>query len=486
MTRPLETGGLAGLNGTLFRKRPPPMKLSISTKLFIAVFASVLLIILAMSAATGWSFQRGFIGYLNDQGITRQEKALPRLAEFYRREGSWQPFRDDPRQLFDLMRPIPGVDFPLDTPREEAMMPDSTGALFRIALLDAHKQRVSGYKKPSADAILRPILLDGEAVGWLALAPFQSVSEGGGDIFRRYQLNTSLIVGLGSLLLATLIAWWTSRTLLGPVKRVAAATHRLAAGEYNCRVSVSSHDEVGQLSRDFNQLALTLERNERMRRDFMADISHELRTPMAILRGELEALEDGVRPLNHTALWSLQTEVSQLGKLIEDLYELSLADVGALTYRKSKADVGALLSQSVELFRERSQARCLNLELEPPARPCVLEVDANRLQQLFSNLLENSMRYTTAGGHVRLRLRPDPQALIIEVIDSAPGVSDEQLPRLFERFYRGDTSRNRANGGAGLGLAICRNIVEAHGGRISADHSAEGGLCLSVHLPWGN
>jgi two-component system, OmpR family, sensor histidine kinase BaeS len=463
---------------------PPPMKLSISTKLFAAVFASVLLVILAMSAATGWSFQRGFIGYLNDQGTTRLEKALPRLAEFYRREGSWQRFRDDPRQLFELMRPIPGVDFPLDVPREEAMMPDSTGALFRTALLDVQQQRIVGYKKPGADAIMRPILLDGKTVGWLSLAPFQSVSEGGGEIFRRYQFHISLIVGFGSLLLATLIAWWISRILLGPVKRVAAATHRLAAGEYNCRVAVASQDEVGQLARDFNQLALTLERNERMRRDFMADVSHELRTPLAILRGELEALEDGVRPLDRNALWSLQTEVGLLGKLIEDLYELSLADVGALTYRKSKADVGALLSMSVELFRERSVARCLSLELKLPARPYVLEVDASRLQQLFGNLLENSMRYTAAGGHVRVSLRPDPQALIIDIIDTAPGVSAEQLPRLFERFYRGDTSRNRANGGAGLGLAICRNIVEAHGGRIDAAHSPEGGLWLSIRLPW--
>ncbi|WP_350615657.1 ATP-binding protein [Pseudomonas sp. HY7a-MNA-CIBAN-0227] len=462
------------------------MKLSISTKLFAAVFASVLLVILVMSAATGWSFQRGFIGYLNDQGITRLEKALPRLAEFYAQEGGWDGVRDDPRRLFDLMRPIPGVDFPLDIPREEAVMPDSTGVLFRTALLDVQKRRVAGYKKITDEAITRPIVVEGEIVGWVALAPFQSVSEGGGDIFRRYQLHTSVIVGVGSLLLATLIAWWISRTLLGPVKRVAAATHRLAVGEYSCRVSVAAQDEVGQLARDFNQLALTLERNERMRRDFMADISHELRTPLSILRGELEALEDGVRPLDRTALDSLQSEVGRLGKLIEDLYQLSLADVGALAYRKSQCDVGELLSQSVELFRERSQACGLNMELKLPSKPCVLEVDADRLQQLFSNLLENTLRYTAAGGRVQIALIPTAKALTIDFLDSGPGVSPEHLPRLFERFYRGDASRNRANGGAGLGLAICRNIVEAHGGQISAMPSPLGGLWLVVHLPYGN
>lgn len=469
-----------------FRHWPMLMKLSISTKLFAAIFASVLLVIVAMSAATCWSFERGFIGYLNEQGVSRLENALPRLAEFYEKEGNWEIFRNNPRELFELMRPIAGVDFPLGIPKEDFVMPESTGAVFRMALLDDQHQRVAGYRKLSVDAISRPIVLEGITVGWLALAPFQQVSEGGGERFRRYQYHTSLIVGLISLLLAMLIAWRVSRTLLDPVKRVAAATHRLAAGEYDCRVSVASQDEVGQLARDFNRLAQALERNERMRRDFMADVSHELRTPLSILRGELEALEDGVRPLSHMALWSLQSEVGLLGKLIDDLYELSLADVGALTYRKIKTDVGALLSQSVELFRERSTARGLTLTLQLPTRPYVLEVDTSRMQQLFGNLLENSMRYTAAGGSVNVSLRVDTQALIIEIIDSVPGVSAEQLPRLFERFYRGDVSRNRANGGAGLGLAICRNIVEAHGGSICANHAPQGGLWLTLRLPCGH
>lgn len=189
------------------------MKLSISTKLFAAIFASVLLVIVAMIVATGWSFKRGFIGYLNDQGISRLENALPRLTEYYAREGSWEHFRNDPRQLFELMRPIPGVDFPLNTPKEEVILPDFTGAVFRMSLLDAHRRPVAGYNKYRSDTITRPIMLEGQTVGWLTLAPFQQVAEGGGEIFRRYLINTSLIVGVISLLLAMLIAWRVSRTL---------------------------------------------------------------------------------------------------------------------------------------------------------------------------------------------------------------------------------------------------------------------------------
>jgi two-component system, OmpR family, sensor histidine kinase BaeS len=237
------------------------------------------------------------------------------------------------------------------------------------------------------------------------------------------------------------------------------------------------------LARDFNQLAYTLERNEQMRREFMADVSHELRTPLAVLRGELEAIEDGVRSLDQNAMKSLQGEVSMLSKLVDDLYELSLADVGALTYRKAPCRLNGLLEHSVAMFQERLNARRLRVELELPSQPLELMADADRLQQLFSNLLENAVRYTDPGGLVRISAAVERDELRIEFMDSGPGVSASQLPRLFERFYRGESSRNRESGGAGLGLAICRSIALAHGGSLSADHSPLGGLWLTLRLP---
>jgi len=270
-----------------------------------------------------------------------------------------------------------------------------------------------------------------------------------------------------------------ARRLLAPVRRVAAATHRLAAGDYGERVAVDSRDEVGQLARDFNRLAHTLERNEQMRRAFMADVSHELRTPLSVLRGELEALEDG------ESLHSLQTEVAMLGQLVDDLYELSLADVGALTYRKSALDVAEQLRIAVAMFRERLAERRIDLELQLPERPLPVFADAGRLQQLFGNLLENSLRYTHAGGRLRIVAQEAAEAVSIDFLDSAPGVDERHLPRLFERFYRGEASRSRTSGGAGLGLAICLSIVEAHGGSLSARPSPLGGLWLNIALPRG-
>ncbi len=462
--------------------RPLFMKLSISTKLFVAVSAGVLLVILSMGLATSWSFGRGFLGYINEQALERMATVVPRLASAYAREGNWAFMRNRPDRWFDIMRPDPDeerVTNDLRTP----LASDLTGALFRIALLDKDRKRVTGYTAIGEDALVSPIVVAGETVGWLAVTPFQSVTEAGGERFQQYQLRTSLLMGVFSLLLAMLIAWWIARTLLEPVKRVAAATHRLASGDYSSRVAVASNDEVGQLARDFNQLAYTLERNEKMRREFMADVSHELRTPLSVLRGELEAIEDGVRSLDPNTMKSLLGEVGMLSKLVDDLYELSLADIGALTYRKAPCMLNDVLENSLAMYRERFAARQLQLDLELPREPMELLADASRLQQLFSNLLENSLRYTDVNGRLRLSVGVDRDTVRIDFLDSGPGVSASQLPRLFERFYRGESSRNREHGGAGLGLAICRSIANAHDGSLVADHSPYGGLWLTLRLP---
>lgn len=462
--------------------RPPFMKLSISTKLFVAVLAGVLLVILSMGLATSWSFGRGFLGFINEQAMERMAQVVPRLATAYQREGNWDFLRNRPDRWFDVMRPDPDAARATDDLRPP-LASDLTGALFRIALLDKDKKRVTGYPAIGKDALVQPVVVNSETVGWLAVTPFQSVTEAGGERFQQYQLRTSLVMGVFSLLLAMLIAWWIARTLLEPVKRVAAATHRLASGDYGSRVAVASDDEVGQLSRDFNQLAYTLERNEKMRREFMADVSHELRTPLSVLRGELEAIEDGVRSLDQSSMKSLQGEVSMLSKLVDDLYELSLADVGALTYRKAPCLLNDLLENSLAMYRDRFTARQLQIDLELPRQPVELLADASRLQQLFSNLLENAVRYTDVNGTLRISVGVDRDTVRIDFLDSGPGVSADQLPRLFERFYRGESSRNREHGGAGLGLAICRSIANAHDGSLVADHSPYGGLWLILRLP---
>lgn len=457
------------------------MKLSLSRKLFLAVLSTALFVALAMFVAGGWSFGRGFIGYINELTEQRMVTVLPRFSEAYRRHGSWDFLRDNRDDWVGMIHPQGGQI--QDRTSWDVPVSDLTGAVFRISLLDMQQHKVMGFIEMGSDAVRMPIVVDRKTVGWLAMAPFQSVTEVGGERLLHNQLLSSLVVAALSLLLAALIAGWAARRLLAPVRQVAAATHRLAAGDYAERVSVSNDDEVGQLARDFNQLAHTLERNEQLRREFMADISHELRTPLAVLRGELEALEDGVRRFDAASLHSLQQEVGQLNQLVSDLYELSMADVGALTYRKQPLDLVELLHESLSGALERCQEQGLAFELQLPMTTMPVLADAARLRQLLGNILENSLRYTDARGRLRIRLQEQNGHIVLDWLDSAPGVAEEDLPRLFERFFRSEASRGRASGGAGLGLAICRSIAEAHGGTLDAHSSPLGGLWLQLSLP---
>ena len=464
------------------------MRTSVTAKLFIAIFATSLLVAVAMGVGARISFTQGFLGYLNEQGRARIESVMPDLVDAYREHGNWEFLRNNSRAWFRLIRPprpepdaaaAAATDLPPDV--------EMTGLNLRVAVLDEQRQLVIGYPQVGPSAEMRPVVVDGRTVGWLAMVPFQEVTVAADVRFQRQQLHANLIIGGLAGLLAAAVAFGLARAFLAPVRRVASATRRLASGNYAARVKVSSSDEIGRLAGDFNQLAMTLEKNEQMRRAFMADVSHELRTPLAVLQGELEALEDGVRPLTADAIRSLQAEARHLNKLISDLYDLSLSDAGALAYRKVELDVAELLHSSLDLYRERFASRGLRLVEAPSSTEFKVLADEGRLRQLFVNLLENALRYTDAqadgSGQLRVSIRREGGHARIDFEDSAPGVAPELLPRLFERFYRVEASRNRAHGGAGLGLAICRNIAEAHGGRLSAAASKFGGVQMTLSLP---
>ncbi|OPY11429.1 MAG: Signal transduction histidine-protein kinase BaeS [Syntrophus sp. PtaB.Bin001] len=278
-----------------------------------------------------------------------------------------------------------------------------------------------------------------------------------------------------------LISFPLARRLVKPIKEMAAATHEIASGRYATRISSTSSDELGQLARDFNAMALILEKNEKERRQWIADISHELRTPVAVLQGEIEALLDGIRPVTPETISSLHAETLRLTHLVEDLYQLSLSDLGALTYRKENLDVLDVLRSSVQSYRAEFEKKHIALSLSiPEEAEAIVSADRGRLDQLFLNLLENSLKYTEIGGKLNVGAQFGNGALTIEFQDSEPGVCAEDRERLFERFYRVEGSRNRGSGGAGLGLAICKKIVDAHEGGISVHESPLGGL--QVHI----
>ncbi len=458
------------------------MKVSLSSKFFLAMLAVCAFAVLGMVFAAYLSLKYGFLGYLNQQAEERMERIVPRIEQAYAQNGSWDFIRRDQDQWFELLRPD---DIKDDKTFDPSLLTvsDLTGAFVRFALLDEQRKPIIGYRAAAGDMLLRPINHQGRVVGWMALAPLQSVTSVGDRRFQLNQLRSSLLVGLACLLGTAVIAWWLSRALLRPIREVARATHQLAAGDYAIQVPVRSQDEAGQLAGDFNRMATTLAGTERMRRDFMADISHELRTPLAVMRAELEAMEDGIRPLDATALRSLQGEVGALTKLVDDLFDLSLAEVGGPTYRRERIDLRVLLPVVAEAFQASFAERGLTLRVELPEQPLWVLGDESRLGQLLHNLLENSRRYTDRDGQTVLRALQDGERVLVQCEDSAPGVDAVSLERLFERFYRAERSRNRASGGTGLGLAICRGIAEVHGGKLSAKASTLGGLLLTLELP---
>lgn len=465
-----------------FEIRMGLLRLSLSAKVFLAALALCAFAVLGMAWASYLSFSRDFLGYLNGQAEQRLDALVPRFEHAYAEHGSWNFLLNQhpPEAWIQLLRPeLP----PNTTTRPSPPVSDLTGAFLRFSLLDAEHHYLIGFRDLPPVPLLRAIHWQGQVVGWLALTPFEAVISDGDRRFQQSQIRSSLVIAFVCLLLAAALAWWIARTLLRPIRTVAAATHRLAAGDYGIQLPIRSADEAGQLAQDFNRLASVLASNELQRRAFMADISHELRTPLAVLRGELEAMEDGIRPLDVGGLKSLQTEVGSLNKLVDDLFELSLAEVGGPTYRHEPLDLATLLALTADAWRPRYRQAGLELRLELPDAPLMIRGDEARLGQLFYNLLENSLRYTEAPGQVHLAARQVGNRLQVDLQDSAPGVPTTDRERLFERFYRVEGSRSRRSGGAGLGLAICRGIAEVHGGRLLAHASPLGGLWLELQLP---
>jgi two-component system sensor histidine kinase BaeS len=215
----------------------------------------------------------------------------------------------------------------------------------------------------------------------------------------------------------------------------------------------------------------------------VADTSHELRTPLAVLRAQLEAIQDGVRTAGPDTVDAMLCQVLSLNKLIDELYALARADVGALDVKLEPLDLWQLACAQARAFEARLQAAGLALELGPTPQRSIVMADPDRMRQVLDNLLENSLRYTAAGGRVVLRAQTDSAALILHLDDSAPGVPDDAIPQLAQRFYRVDASRSRAHGGAGLGLALCRRLLEAQGGTLRFAHSPIKGLRATIAFP---
>ncbi len=474
--------------------KPATHRVHMRTRLSLEIFgvfllSSLVLVVLTVTALR-FFFSAGFRDYI----YTREDQRLPYLGRVledeYRKGEGWKNLGPDSvawREVLSTARERESAD-------EDAAGTGGKDARKRskgwrglpswLFLLDQEGRIVTGERDDGDSVRLVELRVEGRTVGWVGLnrdAPIRWPLE---TAFVEQQYRVFTWLGGGAFLLAVLISVILSRRFLVPIRRLMDGTQALASRRFDVRIEVPSRNELGRLADDFNRTARTLETYEAMRREWLSDISHELRTPLSILQGEIQALQDGVRPLGPEAIDSLQAEVDRLARLVEALHFLSLAESEGLAMRRDRMEPVRILQERAEAFRDLLNRAGIALDLDEGGLESVVVLgDADQLGRVFSNLLQNSLQHTDSPGTLRIRAVRQAGHLEITFEDSAPGVPDEALDRIFDRLFRVDKSRSRALGGSGLGLSIARKIVEAHGGGMTAAHAEAGGLKMTVALP---
>lgn len=473
--------------------RLPQMTLSIRFKLFTTLLLTTGSVVLCMYLMMLWSFDRGFLDYVNKQEQQKYVEFSEALAEHWQENNSWEKLSNNRRSWDALLNQY--IDFPEFNDRDRGPRSFGPPGDFqrpppphkignRPLLLDKDQNMLIGRAIDLTNIQLHEIIVEDEVVGFLGQFPQKKLADELDVLFVEQQSRAFMLSALMMVIICVVAALPIAAHLVKPIRHLTKGTQRLISGRYKTVIPITSNDELGLLSKNFNTLANKLKENEKARQQWIADISHELRTPLSILKGEIEAIQDGIRVSSPQTINSLHAEVEHLNLLVNDLYELSMSDIGALNYQKSNIDIGHVLQDTLDSFRTEFENAGLTLAFNSKLKKIHhVFADATRLRQLFSNLLKNTLRYTDRDGRLEVEISAQPDEISIQFKDSEPGVSEAELEKLFERLYRVESSRNRATGGAGLGLSVCQNIVSAHDGTITAKASPYGGVWISVRLP---
>lgn len=468
----------------------------------LLLLSAVLIAVLAMGALSAWNLRNGFSDYLASRDVERLEQFALLISDNAEQAGGIDALEASGVGLQELFHQFGRMHAPppiLDTLKA---IPAIGGGMFsppprHVDSIDAFKDRVVVYdvkgqarlgrtlEAVAGASIERPVRVHDEVVAFVRMVKLKPVPNEVELRFLTTQYQSIVVMAAVLLAIAWVVALWISRHWVRPLIEVQAATERIAQGELDVRLATTRTDEIGDTMRNINQMAVGLTQLEGARRQWIADMSHELRTPLTVLRGEIDGLIDGVITLTPQAMLSLREEVLQLTALVDDLHLLAMSDLKALPCYFEDTDAANLLKGIVQRFALRATQVGIKLSFDAvPGTPENVRWDAKRIEQLVGNLIDNSLRYTDAPGQVIVRLHSkDSNILLMEVEDTAPGVSGDDLTRIFEPLYRSDAARGRSTGGSGLGLAICEQIAKAHHGVIRAEVSAMGGVLFRLELP---
>ncbi len=451
------------------------MRRSLAFKLTLAVLVVSLLGIALVAVLAGQFTRREFGNF-----TLRQDEPAIRaaLADYYRARGSWDGVTTS--GVLDFLRPAGATSEPARSWPFGVLLATSDGAVV-APLREASPALVLPVARLADGS---PIEVEGVGVGVLLFQPEEPRAFSPPERAMLDRINWAIaLAALAAAALALLAGGLLARALTRPVEALTGAARSLARGELGLQVPVQSQDEIGELAAAFNQMSADLARASQLRRQMTADVAHDLRTPLSLIRGHAEALRDGVLPPAVETFSLIHDEAVRLNRLVEDLRTLSLADAGELTLVRRPAAPGQLLERAVgaQMIRAQQQDVALTAAVAPDLPE--LNVDADRLAQVLGNLLDNALRHTPAGGRIACAVAASPDGVTFCLADSGPGIPAKDLPNVFERFYRADASRQRDGSGSGLGLAIARSLVEAHGGRLWAESPPGSGARFFLTLP---
>ncbi|WP_113906847.1 ATP-binding protein [Aliidiomarina celeris] len=451
-------------------------------RLFLTICSTSLVLIAVLIFGSRAYFLHNFSNYQVAQERQRLSQVAVILADYYAQESA-----PDTPSLLIWQRALRQVQRDLFN-RSGALNFDDQLAFTALSLVTEQGEPVFGNAIDNPVTV--PVLVGTKSVGLLS-APQPAIAVGPIDeVFRAQQGHAFIYAGLVAVVLAALSAAWISLWLRRKLTRLAAVSQALAEGNYEVEATDDSphtkatrRDPVAALTQDMAVLAKALQTGRTQRQQLLSDIAHELRTPLTVLRGDLEAVQDGIRNADPQHQQRLYEQVLQLVRLTEDLHLLAQSDHGKLHYTMQPTDVVELTSRIVNRVRYRYEAAGLNLHFNCTGQAQPVYCDYVRIEQALVNLFENSLRYTSAPGQVACTLAFHSQQICWQFDDTAPSVSAADCSQLGERLYRPDLSRNRAQGGSGLGLAIVRSILQAHGGRVEFSPSTLGGLCVRLCIP---
>jgi len=446
----------------------------------LVILAGALVVAVLVNRATAGQFRL----YADRNGQLWAAQLAPQLEAFYAQQGSWQGVESVLQGAGGMMGQGMGMMGGMMSGRSDASDQDMWAMMgLRVVLADARGRVLSD----SADLLTgqtlvasqlangAPIQVNGQTVGTVigAAAANPAAASPAGAFLK--EVNRSILLAvLAAAVIALVLGALLFLQITAPVRRLTAAAHAIAAGDLSQRVIVRSGDELEELADAFNTMAARLAASEGQRRQMVADVAHELRTPLSVMQANLEAMQDGILPTDAEQLASLHEETLLLSRLVADLRLLSLAEAGQLKLELTESELGELVSRAAERQRPAATAKGVDLVTEIAADAPRVPVDVDRFTQMVGNLVDNALRYTPQGGRIELAVGWSGEAgrgrrPIVTVTDTGSGIAPEDLPHVFDRFYRGDKSRTRASGGSGLGLAIVRQLVEAQHGKVWAE-----------------